>query len=247
MTRTLIGLTFGLCVLANSYVKAAPKQALQANRSSMQISHLLCEDVTAPRGVEARAPRLSWQLNSTLRGAKQATYQIWVASQPELLGTEKADLWDSGQVRSSDCTQIAYKGKPLRPNQMCFWKVRVWMPDGKSAQSAPASWQMGLLSDADWHGGWLGYAAPRDAVPDDRMPTLQGASWVWFPETTGDPLTSAPVSTRYFRKTFVLSAAQKAALNKALVRVAADNKATISVNGREVGTVENSWKKARGD
>ena len=246
MKQTLLGLTFGLCVLTCSHVVAAPAkiQPVQNLPSPMKISNLLCEDVPQPLGIETRAPRLSWQMSSPMRGAKQATYQIWVASKPELLGSGRADLWDSGQVRSADTTQIAYKGKPLRSNQMCYWKVRAWMPDGvTSAQSEAASWQMGLLEASDWHGGWLGYGGAKDAAADDRVPSLQGALWVWFPETMGDPKVAAPVATRYFRKKFVVSAAQKAALTNAMLRVAADNRAVISINGREVGTAENSWQR----
>ena len=209
----------------------------------MHISHLLCEGVATARGIEARAPRLGWQLDSTMRGARQATYQIWVATKPELLNTGKADLWDSGQVKSADSTQIAYKGKPLQSNQMCFWKVRVWAPDGQSAQSDADSWQMGLLNKADWHGGWLGYAAPNEGAQTEQVPTLEGASWVWFPETTGDPKVAAPVGTRWFRQKFELSAAQKALIQNAMLRVAADNKAAIYLNGREVGQSENGWQK----
>ena len=209
----------------------------------MTINHLRCEDVMQPLGIETQAPRLSWQLDSDLRGARQATYQIWVASKPELLGSGKADLWDSGQVKSADSTQIAYNGKPMLSNQMCFWKVRVWMPDGQSAQSESASWQMGLLREADWHGGWLGYSGDKATAADDRVPSLEGASWVWFPEATGDPKVAAPVATRWFRQKFDVSARQKAAIQNAMLRVAADNKATIYFNGREVGRAENSWKK----
>ena len=245
MKQTLLGLTFGLCVLTCSHVVAAPAKNKSAQNlsSSMTVDHLLCEDVPQPLGIETRAPRLSWQMSSPMRGAKQATYQIWVASKPELLGSGRADLWDSGQVRSADTTQIAYKGEPLRSNQMCHWKVRAWMPDGQSAQSEAASWQMGLLEASDWHGGWLGYSGDGNGAADDRVPSLEGASWVWFPETTGDPKVAAPVATRYFRKTFAVSPAQKAALQDAMLRVAADNKAVISINGREVGTAENSWQK----
>ena len=209
----------------------------------MHISHLLCEGVATARGIEAPAPLLSWQLDSTMRGARQATYQIWVATKPELLNTGKADLWDSGQVKSADSTQIAYKGKPLQSNQMCFWKVRVWTPNGQSAQSDADSWQMGLLNKADWHGGWLGYAAPNEGAQTEQVPTLEGASWVWFPETTGDPKVAAPVGTRWFRQKFDVSAAQKAAIQNAMLRVAADNKAAIYLNGREVGQSENGWQK----
>ena len=204
----------------------------------MTINHLRCENVLNPMGVEELRPRLSWQLASQARGEKQATYRILVASTPQLLAQNRGDLWDSGQVRSSSTTHIAYKGKALASDARYYWKVRVWNTGGNSAESQRAFWQMGLLRPADWRGQWIGYEAPIPAGAIDTTPTLQNASWVWFPE--GNPAASAPVATRWFRRTFSVPADR--ALQSAILRVVADNSATVFVNGREVGRAKDSWK-----
>jgi alpha-L-rhamnosidase len=204
--------------------------------SAPLLSELSCEGVTRPIGVEASRPRLSWKPNSDVRGWKQSAYQVLVASTPTLLAQNKADLWNSGQVKSG-LSQIAYGGKPLGSRAQCFWKVRVWDNKAKSsAYSAPSVWEMGLLQKSDWHGQWIGYTPP--AQPQVSIPTLQGASCIWYPE--GDPLRNAPEETRYFRRTVTLPADRK--ISDADLRIAADNSAIIFVNGREVGRSHDSWK-----
>ena len=204
----------------------------------MNIQDLRCENVQNPMGVETPQPRLSWKLASQARGQKQARYQVLVASRPELLTRNLGDLWDSGQIASDQTTQIVYKGKPLASNLRCFWKVRVVDATGKTTESAPAFWHTGLLRPSDWHGQWIGFTPPKPVATAETSPTLEGASWVWFPG--GNPLTSAPIGTRFFRKTFSLAPGRTA--QNARLRVLADNSATIFVNGREVGRVQNSWK-----
>ncbi len=218
-----------LCVLfcLPRQVQAAPSPSL---------SEFSCEGIDKPLGIEVQRPRLSWITGSDVRGWKQSSYQVLVASTPALLTGNKGDLWDSGQVKSS-ASQINYSGKPLGSRTQCFWKVRVW--DNKavpSAYSAPSMWEMGLLQKSDWHGQWLGYTPPEK--PQNAVPTLQGASWIWYPE--GDPLRNAPEATRYFRRVVTLPADRK--VTSANLRIAADNTATVFVNGREVGHSHDSWK-----
>ena len=43
------------------------------------------------------------------RGQKQTSYQVLMASTPELLGKVKGDLWDSGKVASDQHIQVEYK------------------------------------------------------------------------------------------------------------------------------------------
>ncbi|RYX85100.1 hypothetical protein EON83_07585 [bacterium] len=204
--------------------------------SSVSLGKLSCEGIDKPIGVEAPSPRLSWVSDSKVRGWNQSAYQVLVASTSALLAQNKGDLWDSGQVKSP-LNQIAYAGKPLGSRTRCYWKVRVW--DNKaqtSAYSAASVWEMGLLQKSDWHGQWIGYTPP--AAPQPVIPTLQGASWIWYPE--GDPLRNAPEETRYFRRVVNLPADRK--ISGASLRVAADNSATIFVNGKQVGTSHDSWK-----
>jgi hypothetical protein len=58
--------------------------------------------------------------------------------------------------------------------------------------------------------------------------------WIWFPE--GEPATDAPIAPRFFRTTFELPAHTK--VESATLRATADNRCTIWVNGRELGSHE---------
>ena len=88
----------------------------------------------------------------------QDSYQVLVASKPELLNEGKGDLWDTGRVISAESTQIEYGGKPLKAEENCYWKVRVWDSHGVvSTWSSIQKWQMGLLSSAAWRTSrWIG-------------------------------------------------------------------------------------------
>ncbi len=120
------------------------------------VTNLLCEYRTDPIGIEAEAPRLSWQSVSDERGYQQAAYRIRVASSETLLMEGKADLWDSGKIQSSQSLHVPYAGAVLQSRQICFWIVEVWGPQGRRSISEPASWEMGLLSSDDWGGAnWI--------------------------------------------------------------------------------------------
>jgi alpha-L-rhamnosidase len=124
-------------------------------------SSLRCEYLIDPLSIDTREPRLSWQIESNSRGAKQTAYQIIVATTPAGLAANKGDLWDTGKVASSETIQIAYRGKPLRSRQQCFWKARVWDQNGRAwTWSKPAQWTMGLLEPADWSAKWVGDPLP---------------------------------------------------------------------------------------
>src|SRR6202453_5216591 len=65
--------------------------------------------------VTAQNPRLTWTLRAPVngdRGIRQSAYQIRVATTPELLRADRADLWDSAQVLFS-AMNATYAGKPL--------------------------------------------------------------------------------------------------------------------------------------
>ena len=133
-------------------------------------AELRCEYRTAPLGLDVAQPRLSWVNTSAERGARQTAYQILVASTPELLAKDQADLWDSGKVVSDQQNQIEYQGKPLTSGMACSWKVQVWDQDGKrGAWSQAASWTMGLLQPTDWQAQWIGVSQPVPPRPALRI------------------------------------------------------------------------------
>jgi alpha-L-rhamnosidase len=135
-------------------------------QADMRPLGLLCEYLTNPLGVDVARPRLSWQLRSDERGARQVAYQILVARSEEALAADQPDVWDSGRVASDRSLQVRYGGPPLVSAQRYYWKVRAWDGQGHVRESAPAWWGMGLLEAADWHGAWIGQTedvAPRPA------------------------------------------------------------------------------------
>ncbi len=56
----------------------------------------------------------------------QSAYQILVASSQENIDNNIGDIWDSGQVRESNSSEIEYAGIPLDENTTYHWKVRIW-------------------------------------------------------------------------------------------------------------------------
>ena len=173
-------------------------------------AHLTCEYRTDPRGIDAARPRLSWQVQSSLRGERQSAYRILVADSPQTLAEGRGSVWDSGKVWSGQSVTIRYGGPALASGEHCFWKVRVWDKDGKLGPDSPVGqWQMGLLRPADWRAKWISAPTPRD--------------------TRDNGLTLPPCP--YLRKTFTLAKSVKFATLYATAR----GLYALSVNGRRVG------------
>jgi alpha-L-rhamnosidase len=118
---------------------------------------LRCEYTANPLGIDSARPRLFWKLAGGDRGARQTAYHVVVASSEALLHRSQGDLWDSGKVKSDQTTFLYYAGKALASRQPCFWKVRVWDQRGRGSDwSTNAMWTVGLLSESDWRGRWIG-------------------------------------------------------------------------------------------
>lgn len=119
---------------------------------------LRCEYLVDPQGIDAMAPRLSWQVPLSNRGARQTAYQILVASSAKLLARDTGDLWDSRQVFSDQTVNVTYAGQELVSRQRCYWKIRFWDERGKpSPWSEPASWSMGLLRPEEWQAHYISF------------------------------------------------------------------------------------------
>ncbi len=56
----------------------------------------------------------------------QSAYQILVASSKENIENNIGDVWDSGQVRQSNSSEIEYAGNSLQQKTNYYWKVRIW-------------------------------------------------------------------------------------------------------------------------
>ncbi len=201
-------------------------------RRSVVVGELRCEYLRDPLGLDVQSPRLSWVLASNdpaRRGLCQTAYQMRVASRPEILASGRGDLWDTGEVTSSDSVNVPYKGKALHSGQQCLWKVRVRDDKGVwSGWSRPGRWTMGLLSGSDWSAQWIG--------TEEVFVRRQG----WPPPDNNMP-------DPWFRRTIDLEAKP----GRAVAYVASIGYHELYVNGRKVGdavlvpSVTDNSKRAR--
>ncbi|XID94927.1 family 78 glycoside hydrolase catalytic domain [Paenibacillaceae bacterium WGS1546] len=118
--------------------------------------NLRCEYVVNPVAMDEKEPRLSWELQSSLRGQRQSAYRIIVASTESLANQGIGDCWDTGEVESDHTIQIVYEGKPLQSFTTYYWKVWSWSAAGFVGESREtARWTTGILEAADWQASWI--------------------------------------------------------------------------------------------
>ncbi len=153
LKHSLLALASALTLVAFTW---APSRGVAASEAEAPIG-LRVEYMVNPLGVDARAPRFQWIDESSKRGEAQTAYQILVAANLASLAENIGGQWNSGKVASGDSAQIVYAGKPLVSGERYYWKIRYWNKEGASSQySAPAYFEMGLLSRSDWQGQWIG-------------------------------------------------------------------------------------------
>ena len=182
---------------------------------NLRISHLRCEYLIAPLGIDERSPRLSWNLESKHRGTRQAAWRVRVASSAEKLAKDEGDLWDSGRVEGKQTTHVVYAGRPLQSREVCHWRVEVWDAVGNTAHSEASLWTMGLLEKTDWSARWI--AADPEIIKHD-------------PEAIAPTLTE-PGTPALFRKEFDVPGPVK----RATLYASARGLFRLRLRGRRVG------------
>jgi predicted GH43/DUF377 family glycosyl hydrolase len=141
---------------AGRVVALATSRDMRRVAASLKPANLRCEDAVDPLGVDVDHPRLSWTVESDVRGARQTSYEILAASTAAALADDDGDLWASGKVASDETLRIAYAGQPLVSSQQVFWKVRTWDQEGRRSEwSVPATFTMGLVGKDAWQAKWI--------------------------------------------------------------------------------------------
>src|SRR5258708_29633383 len=131
------------------------------NSAMLEPYELRCDGAMDPLGIDARPPRLSWKLRSTIRNTRQGAWQVLVASTRELIASDRGDVWDSGRVAGDDQLRLPYAGRPLHSAEQVFWKVRAWGADGPPSNwSEPPTWTMRRLTPDE---------ESRHQMPDTRF------------------------------------------------------------------------------
>jgi alpha-L-rhamnosidase len=215
-------LPLALTVLALTSVPG-PSARASARSSAPVAGSLTTENMTDPLGIDASQPLLGWVDTSAARGTSQTKYEIRVARSESGLASGQHLLWDSHVVTSGQSYDIPYGGPALASRTRYYWQVRVWdNHGGVSGWSAPAWFETAFGNPAQFQGDWIGDPDPL---------SLTGANWIWYPE--GDPGSSAPSATRYFRDEVDIPANET--LARANFLVTADDQWLVYVNGHEVG------------
>lgn len=200
---------------------------------------LRCEYLANPEGIDEKAPRLSWVVESGERDQRQTAWHILVAASEKLLKQDRGDLWDSGKVNGAETVGTVYAGRGLSSHQQCFWKVKVWDKNGReSGWSEPARWSMGLLGEGDWKAEWIGYDKPRQKPV--VVPALADAKWIWH---AADPAGKVPKCERLFIGSIRLPDVK---IKQAQLLAAGDDALTVAVNGERVLSTSaqgESWRK----
>ena len=161
---------------------AVANSKLSTLNSKLSLSTLRVENLDAPMSIDTPTPRLGWRIESTEKDVMQTCCHIIVSSTREKAEALEGDLWDA--TLEGDRSQwVSYAGKALRSNTRCYWRVQVSTTKGETGWSDIAMWNVGLLTESDWRGRWIGL--------DRVMP--------WDVEAEHSRL-----SARYVRQTFDL-------------------------------------------
>jgi len=155
-------------------VLSSAAASVPSSDATVDVVGLRTEYQDNPVGIDTTSPRFSWSIRASGRGVVQEVYQVRVAPTLRALDGAGAALWDSGKVRSEESLHRPYHGPPLESGRRYFWRVRVWAGSGRvSAWSAPAFWEMGLLSSSDWKADWIEPDLAEDVAKPGPSPMLR--------------------------------------------------------------------------
>ncbi|MFI6520316.1 family 78 glycoside hydrolase catalytic domain [Spirillospora sp. NPDC050679] len=140
-----------------------------AGAATVTVGGLTTNGRVNPLGIAGGGPVFGWISTSARRGVTQTAYQIKVGTEPG-----RGNVWVSAMVKDSAQVNVAYAGPALAPGTRYFWQVQVWDEQGKGSEwSAPAWFETGLLSAADWGpAAWIGRPAPSYTGWNDYSVTM---------------------------------------------------------------------------
>lgn len=167
------------------------------------------EQFKNPIGFYDATPSFSWKLPQGVQS--QTAYRIVAASNPDLL-PNKADIWNSGKIKSDQSIYVKYAGRKLTSRQKVYWQVQFWdQNEKKSAWSEVAHFELGLLQNSDWQGKWI-------SIPHDQLVEMDYRNSLLFP-------------AQYIRKEIVL----EKPVDQARLYVTAKGVYEAYINGKKVG------------
>jgi alpha-L-rhamnosidase len=125
--------------------------------SPFYLAELKCENLIDPLGIDNVTPHFSWKLKGDGWKDGQTYYEIQVASDSILLVQNKADLWNTGKLKSKTSVMVPYRGKTLTSRSLCYWRVRVWDAKKQASSWSPvARFGVGILDQSQMQGEYIG-------------------------------------------------------------------------------------------
>jgi len=125
--------------------------------SPFYLAELKCENLIDPLGIDNVTPHFSWKLKGDGWKGGQTYYEIQVASDSILLVQDKADLWNTGKLKSNASVMVPYQGKALTSRSLCYWRVRVWDVKKQASSWSPvARFGVGILDQSQMKGEYIG-------------------------------------------------------------------------------------------
>lgn len=115
-----------------------------------EIVNVTCCGRKNPIGLGTEPVSFSWQIRSEENDVYQRAYRIRVQEEAGRL------VWDSGRRESAASVHIPYQGVPLESREAYRYQVESVLTDGTVLQSGRMTFEMGLLSEADWSAKWIG-------------------------------------------------------------------------------------------
>lgn len=130
------------------------------------VSLLQCEHLVDPIGIDAKNPRLSWQIKDEgRRGVRQTAYRLFLGT--DSLGVAKGNRvhWSSGKVMSS-AALVTIREVTLQPFTRYYWRVELWGGNGSSlGSSTTAVFETGMMSEKNWQGNWISDSHDKETRP----------------------------------------------------------------------------------
>lgn len=123
---------------------------------ALTVDHLRTEYLKNPIGIDTSTPHFSWQLKSDKRSTLQQSYQIILASDPDLQNI----VYDSGLIESDKSVNVTLDNLTLKPSTRYYWRVTVNDNHGETAKSPAGSYFETGLQEGGWNDAiWI---APGD-------------------------------------------------------------------------------------
>jgi hypothetical protein len=83
--------------------------------------------------IRNRRPVLGWALNSNRKNTLQTAYRVMLATSPDMLDKDSADVWDSRRTESDNSVAVAVESD-LLPSTVYYWKVKTWDNHGDESR-----------------------------------------------------------------------------------------------------------------